>query len=161
MSSAQAVVMGEKVYVGGGAPDKYEGTFRVFQYNTTRDEWSRLPPHHVCFFAMTQFTGKLITVGGTTGSSSGVTGKVYRFREESQEWVKFLKPMTTTRTSLAVATTQSTIIASGGATDVGDGKPVVCTTVEVYSSETSQWYTADPLPAPYYRMHSVTIADTC
>ena len=63
---------------------------------------------------MAQFTGKLITVGGRT--DSGATGKVYHFKEESQEWVEFLKPMTTARYFLSVATTQSTIIASGGAT---------------------------------------------
>ena len=49
----------------------------------------------------------------------------------------------------------------GGVTGVRDDKGVPCATVEVYSSETSQWYTADPLPAPYYYMSSVTIADTC
>ena len=118
-----------------------------------------IPSHHVLYFAMAQFTGHLITVGG--GISSGATGKVYRFKEESQEWEEFLKPMPTARFGLSVATTQSTIIASGGATGFKDGKPVPCATVEVYSSETSQWYTADPLPAPYYWMSSVTIANTC
>ena len=159
MYSAQAVVVGEKVYVGGGFTEKIEDRHRVFQYHTSRDEWSCLPPHTVSLFAMAQFTGKLITVGGRI--VSGATGKVYHFKEESQEWVEFLKPMPTARGLLSVATTQSTIIASGGATGFKDGKPVVHTTVEVYRSETSQWYTADPLPAPYYFMSSVTIADTC
>ena len=31
----------------------------------------------------------------------------------------------------------------------------------VYNNESSQWHTADPLPAPYNWMTSVTIADTC
>jgi len=156
---AQVVAMGEKVYMGGGVTE-YEEKFHVFQYTTTRDEWSRLPPHHVCFFAMARFTGELITVGGMI-PASGPTGKVYRFKEESQEWEEFLKPMPTARYFLSVATTQSTIIASEGGTGVRDGKNVRCVTVEVYSRETSQWYTADPLPAPYYMMSSVTIADTC
>ena len=151
--------MGEKVYVGGGVPDKLEDRFHVFQYNTTRDEWSRLPSHTVSYFAMAQFTGELITVGGR--KDSGATGKVYRFKEESEEWVEFLKPMTTARYWLSVATTQSSIITSGGDTGLRNGKPVPCATVEVYCSETSQWYTADPLPAPNYWMSSITIADTC
>jgi len=159
MSSAQAVVMGEKVYVGGGSTDKVEDVIHVFQYNTTRDEWSRLPPHQVWFFAMAQFTGKLITVGGTI--DSGATGKVYHFKEESQEWVEFLKPMPTARVCLSVATTQCAIIASGGDTGLRDNRGIPCATVEVYCSETSQWYTADPLPAPYSMMSSVTIAGTC
>ena len=74
---------------------------------------------------------------------------------------EYLKPMPTARSALTVATTQSAIIASGGAVSVRDGKVVPCATVEVYSNETSQWYTADPLPAPYFSMSSVTIADTC
>ena len=71
MYSAQAVVMGEKVYVGGGLSKKSN---HVIKYNTTRDEWSRLPPHHACYFAMAQFAGNLITVGG--GIPGIVTGKV-------------------------------------------------------------------------------------
>ena len=153
--------MGEKVYVGGGvSTEKPNDRVHVFQYTTTRDEWSRLPPHTVCYFAMAQFTGELITVGGGR-QESGPIGKVYRFKEESQEWVEFLKPMPTARAFLSVATTQSAITAIGGVTGNRDGMNVPCATVEVYSSETSQWYTADPLPAPYYWMSSVTIADTC
>ena len=149
--------MGEKVYVGGGVS---EDEYGIFQYNTSRDEWSRLPPHHVFGFAMAQFTGHLITVGGLI-PGSGSTGMLYRFKEESQEW-EFLKPMPTARSLLNVATTQSAVIAIGGVTDVrDDGNPVVCATVEVYSSETSQWYTADCLPVPCLMVSSVTIAGTC
>ena len=151
--------MGENVYVGGGVTEKIVDGVCVFEYTTTRDEWSHLPPHHVRLFAMAQFTGKLITVGGRI--DSGPTGKVYRFKDESQEWVEFLKPMPTARFGLTASTTQYAIIASGGTTGVRDDKHVPCTTVEVYCSETSQWYTADPLPAPYFSMSSVTIADTC
>ena len=160
MNRPQAVVMGEKVYIGGGLPgdDKHD-TFRVFQYDTSGDEWSRLPPCQVVFFAMAQFTGNLITVGGRI-VGGGFTGKVYCFRKESQKWEEFLEPMPTGRTHLSVATTQSAIVASGGMTGVRDGKPVPSVTVEVYSSETSQWHTADPLPVPCGAMTSVTIADT-
>jgi len=36
---------------------------------------------------------------------------------------------------------------------------VVCTTVEVYTSKTSQWYTAEPLPFSCYRMTSIILAN--
>ena len=48
----------------------------------------------------------------------------------------------------------------GGATDIRDSEAVLCDTVEVCNSETSQWHTADPLPVPCGLMTSVTIADT-
>ena len=73
---------------------------------------------------------------------------------------EFLTPMPTARLQFTVATTQSAIVASGGYTGARDGKVVLCATVEVYSSETSQWHTADPLPVPCLGMTSVTIADT-
>ena len=150
--------MGEKVYIGGGHTEDDEDAYWVFQYNSSQDEWSHLPSHSAFFFAMAQFSGNLITVGGVM--QDGVTGKVYRFKQHSHKWKEFLKPMRTGRTGFSVATTQSAIVASGGATGVREGKPVPCATVEVYSSETSQWHTADPLPVPCRGMTSVTIADT-
>ena len=163
MFRAQAVVMGEKVYMGGGNPEGEDDYDIIYQYSTSKDEWNRLPPRLVAFFAMAQFVGNLITVGGLSESAEKdyITGKVYRFKEESQEWEEFLKPMPTARCACTVATTQSTIIATGGATGVRDDGNVPCIAVEVYCSETSQWYTADPLPAPCYLMSSVTITNTC
>ena len=157
MANAQAVVMEEKVYIGGGNTENDENDHQVFQYDPSRNEWSRLPPHHVTIFAMAQFMGCFITVGGMMQHC--ITGKVYRFIEESQKWKEFLKPMPTARAYSSVATTQSAIVASGGVTDIRDDEAMASATVEVYSSETSQWHTADPLPVPCWIMTSVTIAD--
>ena len=64
MSGSQVVVMREKIYVGGGTTENVEDCKQVFQYDPSRNEWSRLPPHQVTVFAMAQFIGHLITVGG-------------------------------------------------------------------------------------------------
>ena len=156
----QVVVMGEKVYTGGGHPKSSKDHNQIFQYDPFRDEWSHLPLCQVKYFAMTQFMGHLITVGGRIPRGGGVTGKVYRFKEESQKWEEFIKPMPTARYRVSIATIQSAIVASGGAASISDNKAVSCATVEVYSSETSQWHTADPLPVPCRGMASLTIADT-
>ena len=154
--------MGEKVYIGGVTEREFiENILQVFQYDPSRDEWSRLPPHYVETFAMAQFKGNLITVGGVIPYSNSFTGEVYHFKEQSQEWEEFLKPMPTARAGLSVATTQSAIVASGGVTGASDDdNPVTCATVEVYNSETSQWHNADPLPVPCKLMTAVIIADT-
>ena len=148
--------------MGGGNTENAKYLQQVFQYNLARDEWSRLPLHQVVWFAIAQFKGNLITVGGVIPYSGSVstTGKVYCFKEESQKWEEFLKPMPTARYQTSVATTQSAIVASGGSTGVRDGVTVTCATVEVYNSETSQWYTADTLPVTCGAMTSVTLADT-
>jgi len=107
MVSGCAVVIGKMVYVGGGASRKIEDRSLVFQYDPSSDEWSRLPPHHATLFAMAEFAGNLITVGGVL-PGVGPTGKVYRFKEASQRWVEFLVPMPTARYHLSVATFFST-----------------------------------------------------
>ncbi len=65
--------------------------------------------------------------------------------------------MPTPRRGLSVITTQSAIIACGGVDSIWQ----VCTTVEVYTDETDQWHTADPLPIRCHSMTSVIINDTC
>ena len=155
---ATAFVMGEKVYVAGGNTQTLEDSQQqVFQYDPSKDEWSSLPPYEAFWCTVGQFMGTLITVGGLIQDS--IIGKVYRFIEESQNWEEFLKPMPTARYWPTLATTQSAIVASGGNIGIQGGLPVPCDTVEVYSTETSEWHTADPLPVPCSAMTSVTIAD--
>ena len=138
--------------------DNVEDNQQVFWYNPFTDEWNQLPPCLLVAFAMAQFRGSLITVGGSV-PSVGAVGKVYRFKEQSQKWEEFPQTMPTARFLPCVATTQSTIAASGGCISIQDSIPVPCAAVEVYSSETSQWHTADPLPVPCGGMTSVTITD--
>ena len=47
MYRPQAVVMGEKVYIGGGYTESGDDRKQVFQYDPSRNGWSRLPPHQV------------------------------------------------------------------------------------------------------------------
>ena len=151
----QVVAIGEKVYTGGGDTETIEDTIAVLMYDLAKDEWGRLPNHCVEIFALCQFQGNLITVGGGLPA----TNKVYRYNEETQEWEEFLTPMPTARGGLSVQTTATAIIAYGGVTDTVNNKPVTTAKVEVYSSETSHWYTADPLPHPCWLINSVTIGN--
>ena len=48
-------------------------------YNIAKDEWGRLSNHCWKMFALCQFQGKLITVGGLTGDA---INKVYRYNED-------------------------------------------------------------------------------
>ena len=157
----QVIVMGEKVYMGGGETEGVKDYRQVFQYDPSQDTWSHLPSHHVIAFGMAAFAGNLVTVGGVIPDDGGATSKVYHFKEQSQRWEEFVRPMPTARAQPSVATTQSAIVASGGVTGFrDDNKAVTCVAVEVYSSESSQWHTAHSLPVPCWGMSSVTIADT-
>ncbi len=161
MERPQCVLVGGRVYVGWGVPlsndeDDYQ---KVFEYFPQEDEWSLLSDHSYSGFALGQFQGQLITVGGVSGEGE-YTGRVYRYKKESRQWTEFLTPVTTVRFFPSIITTQSAIIAWGGMTNGEDDEPVSCATIEVYTTETDQWHTTDPLPIACFAMSSITIDDT-
>ena len=162
MGRPQVVAVGESVYVGGGLSDSEDDRRLVFQYDTARDKWTILPPSCVAFFGLAQLSGKLLTVGGEA-SDGTITKKVYRYRSKlgSRKWVEFLQPMPTARAYLTVISTQSALIACGGRTHYSNNDAVMpCTTVEVYTTETSQWHPADPLLIPGDFLTSTTVGNT-
>ena len=146
--------MGESVYVGGRTTEH-----TVLQYSWRRGVWSTLPECPVLWFGLTQFMGRLTTVGGSDKTGSK-TGRVYQFASESQRWQESLPPMPTARSNVTVVSHPSSsrempaIAVCGGFTNVG-----VVKTVEVYSHSTSQWHTAEPLPTPLSHLTSSTVGD--
>ena len=133
--------------------------YTVLQYSWRRGAWSTLPECPVRWFGLTQFTGRLTTVGGRDKTGSR-TGRVCQFVSESQRWQESLPPMPTARSSVTVVSHPSSslktpaIAVCGGLTNVA-----VVNTVEVYSPSTSQWHTAEPLPTPLYNLTSATVGD--
>ena len=142
--------------MGGGFTDSRYDRYLVFQYNPASDEWTALPPCPVCGFGLGQLSGELLTVGGMAQDHS-IIKKVYRCKPETQQWEEFLQPMPTARYCHNVISTQSALTACGGSTYFSN---VPCTTVEVCTTETSQWHTTDPLPVSCWAMSSATINNT-
>ena len=156
MYKAQAVAIGNEIYLGGGTNMAQTDLTAILKYNTVEDEWTRLPNHCVQLFGLCGFQGELLTVGGWSGDMP--TNKVHRYIKEDRKWVESLKPMPTMRVSPAVLTTASAIAVCGGFAAGENVEPVETAPVEVYSCTTSQWYIADPLPQPCAAMSSVTIS---
>ena len=155
---AQAVVMGESVYVEGGVG---RTGHKIFQYSWRRGAWSTLPECPVRWFGLTQFMGKLTTVGGLDQARSR-TARVYDFVSESQRWQESLPPMPTARWDVTVVAHPSSSPKPPGITVCGgwgDGG-VLLNTVEVYCYSTSQWHAAEPLPTPLYGLTSASVGDT-
>ncbi len=153
------VLVNGKVYVGGGYTDHDPAdpaNYLVCRYDPEKNGWVVLSCSSVRQFALAEFRGHVITVGGFSLENVS-TGKVHRYKDDIDKWEEYLKPMPTARCGLAVLTTQSAIIACGGG--VGPGENFA--KVEVYTSGTNQWHATDPLPIPYADMSSVIIGDTC
>ena len=147
--------------MGGGVTESDDDDYLVFQYNPARDEWTTLPHCPVRYFGLGHLSGELLTVGGATPDGT-ISKKVYHYKPESRKWEEFLQPMPTARFHLSVISIQSSLIACGGATGVSGGEPVLCSTVEVYITQTFQWHTCttDPLPIPSFMVSSATITNT-
>ena len=157
MFRAQAVAIGNEIYLGGGVNTAETDLITaILMYNTVEDKWTRLPNHCVQLFGLCQFQGELLTVSGV--SSELPTYKVFHYIKEDRKWAESLKPIPTVRIYPAVLTTASAIVVCGGLVEGENGEAVSTATVEVYSSTTSQWYTADPLPQPCAGMSSITIS---
>ena len=152
---AQAVVMGESVYVGGGAT-----VHNILQYSCRKGAWSTLPECPMRLFGLTIFTGRLTTVGGNDRAGF-VTGRVCQFVSESQQWQESLPPMPTARWGVTVIARPSSspnppaIAVCGGVS----GHRVMLNIVEVFCHFTSQWHTAEPLPTRLLGLTLTTVGD--
>lgn len=163
MSRPHIVSIGDSVFIGGGGTTELQDSHIVMKYDLTKDEWSTLPESPVYLFGLVQLLGDLITVGGVRKGRT--TGRVYTFKEPVKsgkgKWAEVVKPMPTARFKLSVMAYKSSLVAIGGATSVTDALPVPCSTVEVYSSDTTQWYTANPLPKPASDMSFAVLSSNC
>lgn len=157
MGLAQTVMMRGNVYLGGGGTEE-AGEYLVFEYAPDMDEWNILPRSPVKHFGVGQLMGRLALVGGRLASSThAVTADVHFFDEDTRQWVKSIPPMPTARFAPAVVSCPTALIACGG---MKRGE-VVLATVEVYRTDSSQWYTVDPLPSSRVWMSVVTVGDHC
>ena len=92
--------MGESVYVGGGGTE-----YKIFQYSSGSGVWNTLPKCPVKWFGLTQFMGRLTTVGGQDRAGSA-TALVYELVSESQQWQESPPPMPTARVYELVSESQ-------------------------------------------------------
>ncbi len=156
MLVTQAVVIDGIVYVGGGVCSSNAERCTVCRYHPGEDKWATLPPSPVRYFGVGQVSGQLVLVGGKVVSTRKVTGGVHVFVSESQQWESQSIPaMPTARYALSVVSHSTVLVVCGGRDDSDTSLP----TVELYSSEASQWYQCPPLPFPRSWMSSVTIRD--
>ena len=119
----------------------------VFEYNSEKDDWSKLPECPQSNFGLAVINNLLTAVGGFSSGvfSEDVTNRLVSFN--GSKWVTVFPPMPTKRYWLAVISAQNYLIAAGG---WGEGGAL--STVEVMNSATLEWYTAASLPEPVYLM---------
>lgn len=153
-----AVVRGEKVFVGAGTSTRFWTNAVVMVYNIPKDEWSLLPEYDFYWFGMTSVDNKLVLIGGVGRGqgSQNRTGRVGTWNEESNNWIRTLPPMPTARSGPTVATYKNRWIMVAGGFDFCN---TYHSTVEILDILTGYWHGASPLPVQQYKMSSTIIGN--
>ena len=154
----QVVVSGQKLYAGGGVTGDLD-MFTILEYDLLTDNWKLHSQSKVVLYGLSYFQGQLITVGGC--NIDRISASVSSYEQQNKKWEERLPPMPTARSTPIVVSTDTAIIVCGGAVLDDCVQPVPSKVVEIYNSETSQWYGSSQLLHPYAAAPSVVIGDHC
>ena len=151
MCDAQAVVLNNKVYVGGGSTGDSTTAAKIYTYDPTMNTWETLQSP-TRYSALTIYHNKLLLVGGLEASTGQTTNQLWVFEEGEQTWTQPLPPMPTRQSTASAVSTQDHLIVAGGNNVGGDRRHL--DTVGVFDGQ--QWVTADPLPMRCCNMKSAS-----
>jgi N-acetylneuraminic acid mutarotase len=140
--NAGAAVIGNMLYVPGGATADSQATDRVEALNLTTGEWKVLPPLPLPLagHAVVAFGDRLYVVGGRT--LSGLNTTTLAFDVKSGRWTS-LAPLPTPRSQLGAAVVNGRIYAVGGY----DGRREYAT-CEYFQIATGEWAVCAPMTIP-------------
>ena len=158
-NSGQTTTVNGKVYYGGGVTEvsRQDQTYIIYCYDPSQDTWTTLPPLPVKWIGLGQLNGKVVAVGGKRKSDGRRSNEIYSYDERTKKWKQTIPPMPTARHAPGVATIQSMLVVAGGSILTGTYTNVV----EIFKSDTSQWYTTDPLPIACDDIPLVAIGNLC
>ena len=146
MSDGTTAVDGTVAYFSS----RYSHT--VYEYDSCKMEWSKLPEHPITFFSLAVVHGLLTTVGGMDHEESTDTLLSLIGEGEEREWREHFPPMPSLRSSPAVVCSGKFLVVAGGYYQerIPSGPPSkdAVTVVEVMNTDTLQWFTASSLPHP-------------
>ena len=145
MSDAQAVVLGDKVYIGGGDSTHHSQAVLII-YDYSNDSWRMLDTPTVNY-ALTTYNSKLVLVGGRDLNTETITNQLWVL-DEQWHWTQSLPPMTTGRSRATAVSVDHYLIVAGGLDDELDPLDVV----EVYDGH--RWRKAQSLPKAMCSMKS-------
>ena len=137
MYQGQSVVIGDKVYYGGGFADDEVDKYYVYCYHQQFDTWTRLSaPGPVKSFGLGKLNDSLMVVGGIT-TEGEESKKVYTYNETNKAWMSVIPDMPISRQFPAVLSLSSAIVVAGGERSIG-----------IYTQEKGWYWSNQPFPVP-------------
>ena len=144
---AEAVVVGGKVYIGGGVA---EGSgYNILEYTIEGGQWREIETA-VEGFGMAVVNDQVIITGGQDRGGS-LTNQVWVLDSLTNTWTQPFPAMPTARVWSSAVGYQKWVLVVGGT-----GEKFVV----VLDTKSKQWYTASPLPSDASRPFLTVIQDT-
>ena len=159
MQHAQAVVVGNKVYVGGGMTTGSEGDTNIYVFDHTieRPEVTPIPtPGPTRWSTLATFHSQLVLVGGTIDSVNA-TDKIWALRDDGciRTWEQPFPPMPQACWGASAVSSGDHLLIAGG---VGSDHPLTpLDSVQIYSASSKKWVLSKPLPKCCYFMKSTLL----
>lgn len=156
ISNAQAVLLGDRLYMGGGSTSgSRRNEARLYIYTPTTDIWTTLDTP-VYLFALITYHHQVVLIGGRKyvgEMGSGLMSNQLWILDQRNVWqAESLPPMNVRRRSASAVNYGEYILVAGGESETGKRLDIV----EVYNGQI--WSTVEPLPEPYYHMKSSVFA---
>ena len=145
--ATQRVVVGGKVYIGGGGAEG--GEYKILEYTIEGGQWREIETP-VRGFGMAVVNDRVIITGGVDGESS-LTNQVWVLDRLTNTWTQSFPAMPTARKWSSAVGYKRWILVVGG---------WFKKCVEVLNTKSKQWYTASPLPSNAFRPSLAVIQDT-
>ena len=136
--NAHAVVLGTKVYIGGGTFGSKSEFCKLLIYDFNEDSWDILGTPTEWYTLTTYRDSQLVLVGGMDPRNGRATNQLWVLGKEHQ-WTQPLPPMTTARYKASAISVDDCLIVAGGCSDVNH-----LDTVEVYDGK--HWSSVQSLP---------------
>ena len=170
---AQAVVIGDKVYIGGGVihlkevpggsaaskEEKGRALCSILEYSTTEEDrqWRTIVAP-AAMFAMATVENQLILAGGVDPNTDDVSDQVWVLASDKKTWTQPFPAMPTARCwPSGIGYKRWLVVVGGLATPDSEN---LLNVVDVLDTSSKQWYQASPLPSPAPRPSLTIIQDT-
>jgi len=151
MRDAQAVVLGDNVYLGGGdTPDGPSSELLIYDF--TKDSWDKVSTP-TQWYSLAVYCSQLVLVGGVEPNLNTIANKLWVLGD-NQEWKDSTIPaMPTERFGASAMSVGKHLIVAGGNNSDREWRDGHLSVVEVYDGH--EWRRIQSLPQSCSRMKSV------
>ena len=157
MQHAQGVIVGNKVYVGGGMTTDTKGDTNIYVFDHTieRPTVTSIPtPGPTRWSTLASFHSQLVLAGGTIDSVKA-TNELWALRDDGCTWEQPFPPMPQACWGATAVSSGDHLLVAGG---VGSDHPLTpLDTVQIYNAKSKWWVPSKPIPKCCYFMKSTLL----